>query len=66
MKDTERHNYIGDHIRKLREEKGWTQQVYRRGIGYAARVKADDVVVVLEIIGGGALDEILMIYRSTL
>ena len=27
MKDTERHNYIGDHIRKLREEKGWTQQV---------------------------------------
>ena len=24
MKDTERHNYIGDHIRKLREEKGWT------------------------------------------
>jgi len=50
--------------------------VHRRGIGYAARgktadgaaaqVKADDVVVVLEIIGGGALDEILMIYRSTL
>jgi hypothetical protein len=37
--------------------------VHRRGIGYAARVKADDV---LEIIGGGALDEILMIYRSTL
>ncbi len=28
MKDTERHNYIGDHIRKLREEKGWTQQVF--------------------------------------
>ena len=27
MKDTERHNYIGDHIRKLREEKGRTQQV---------------------------------------
>ncbi len=24
MKDTERHNYIGDYIRKLREEKGWT------------------------------------------
>ena len=28
MKDTERHNYIGDHIRKLREEKGWTQQFH--------------------------------------
>ena len=26
MKDTERHNYIGDHIRKLREEKGLTRE----------------------------------------
>lgn len=33
MKDTERHNYIGDHIRKLREEKGWTQQVFMRKVG---------------------------------
>lgn len=33
MKDTERHNYIGDHIRKLREEKGWTQQVLGKKLG---------------------------------
>lgn len=33
MKDTERHNYIGDHIRKLREEKGWTQQVLDKKLG---------------------------------
>ena len=33
MKDTERHNYIGDHIRKLREEKGWTQQVLEIKVG---------------------------------
>ena len=33
MKDTERHNYIGDHIRKLREEKGWTQQVLGKKFG---------------------------------
>ena len=33
MKDTERHNYIGDHIRKLREEKGWTQQSIRQKVG---------------------------------
>lgn len=33
MKDTERHNYIGDHIRKLREEKGWTQQVFKIKVG---------------------------------
>ena len=30
MKDTERHNYIGDHIRKLREEKGWTVPMKRK------------------------------------
>lgn len=33
MKNTERHNYIGDHIRKLREEKGWTQQVLGKKLG---------------------------------
>ena len=33
MKDTERHNYIGNHIRKLREEKGWTQQVLGKKLG---------------------------------
>lgn len=33
MKDTERHNYIEDHIRKLREEKGWTQQVLGKKLG---------------------------------
>lgn len=26
MKNTERFYYIGDHIRRLRESKGWTQQ----------------------------------------
>lgn len=33
MKDTERHNYIGDHIRKLREGKGWTQQMLGNKLG---------------------------------
>lgn len=33
MKDTERHNYIGDHIRKLRECKGWTQQMLGNKLG---------------------------------
>ena len=33
MKDTERHNYIGAHIRKLRKEKGWTQQVLGKKLG---------------------------------
>ena len=33
MKNTERHNYIGDHIRKLQEEKGWTQQVLGKKLG---------------------------------
>ena len=33
MKDTERHNYIGDHIRKLREEKGWTTTSIRQKVG---------------------------------
>ena len=33
MKDTERHNYIGDHIRKLREGIGWTQQMLGNKLG---------------------------------
>lgn len=33
MKDTELHNYIGDHIRKLREGKGWTQQMLGNKLG---------------------------------
>lgn len=33
MKDTERHNYIGDRIRKLREGKGWTQQMLGNKLG---------------------------------
>lgn len=33
MKDTERQNYIGDHIRKLREGKGWTQQMLGNKLG---------------------------------
>lgn len=33
MKDTERHNYIGDHIRKLRGGKGWTQQMLGNKLG---------------------------------
>lgn len=33
MKDTERHNYIGDLIRKLREGKGWTQQMLGNKLG---------------------------------
>ncbi len=33
MKDTERHNYIGDHIRKLPEGKGWTQQMLGNKLG---------------------------------
>ena len=33
MKDTERHNYIGDHIRTLREGKGWTQQMLGNKLG---------------------------------
>lgn len=33
MKDTERHNYIGDHIRKLRKGKGWTQQMLGNKLG---------------------------------
>ena len=33
MKDTERHNYIGDHIHKLREGKGWTQQMLGNKLG---------------------------------
>lgn len=33
MKDTEHHNYIGDHIRKLREGKGWTQQALGQRLG---------------------------------
>ena len=33
MKDTERHNYIGDHIRKLRVGKGWTQQMLGNKLG---------------------------------
>lgn len=33
MKDTERHNYIGDHIGKLREGKGWTQQMLGNKLG---------------------------------
>lgn len=33
MKDTERHNYIGEHIRKLREGKGWTQQAFGKKLG---------------------------------
>lgn len=33
MKNTERHNYIGDHIRRLREGKGWTQQALGKRLG---------------------------------
>lgn len=33
MNDTERHNYIGEQIRKLRESKGWTQQVLGKKLG---------------------------------
>ena len=33
MKDTERHNYIGDHIRKLRKNKSWTQQMLGNKLG---------------------------------
>lgn len=36
MKDTELHNYIGDHIRKLREGKGWTQQMLGNKLGKKA------------------------------
>lgn len=36
MKDTECHNYIGDHIRKLREGKGWTQQMLGNKLGKKA------------------------------
>lgn len=33
MKDTERHNYIGEHICTLREGKGWTQQTLGKKLG---------------------------------
>ena len=33
MKNTERFYYIGDHIRRLRESKGWTQQALRKRLG---------------------------------
>ena len=33
MKNTERHNYIGDHIRRLREGRGWTQQALGKRLG---------------------------------
>lgn len=33
MKNTERFYYIGDHIRRLRESKGWTQQEFGKAAG---------------------------------
>ena len=33
MKKTERFDYIGDHIRHLRESKGWTQQALGKRLG---------------------------------
>ncbi len=33
MKNTERFYYIGDHIRRLRESKGWTQQALGKRLG---------------------------------
>ena len=33
MKKTERFDYIGDHIRHLRETKGWTQQALGKRLG---------------------------------
>ena len=70
MKDTERHNYIGDHIRKLREEKGWTQQVLGKKLGKKtstnAKLPSVDCLIEMAELFDVSLDTLVYGDRSNL
>lgn len=69
MNDTERHNYIGEHIRKLRERKGWTQQMLGKKLGKKtstisayetnAKLPSVDCLIEMAIVFGVSLDTLV-------
>lgn len=69
MKDIEYHNYIGDRIRKLRERKGWTQQILGKRLGKKtstisayetnAKLPSTDCLIAMAELFGVSLDTLV-------